>query len=106
MKYRLPALPSQETPKKKAEKEKSNKEREGALTQRVASPHGEDAPEKHVVDKHITEKQAAAGGKAESSGGRPSLLTLPRPRLSWASSPSDPIHVGGNRMFGVERSFS
>ncbi|XP_019611003.1 MAP7 domain-containing protein 2 isoform X8 [Rhinolophus sinicus] len=77
MKYRLPALPSQETPKKKAEKEKSNKEREGALTQRVASPHGEDAPEKHVVDKHITEKQAAAGGKAESSGasGKPTAGT-------------------------------
>ncbi|KAF6390464.1 MAP7 domain containing 2 [Rhinolophus ferrumequinum] len=77
MKYRSPALPSQETPKKKAEKEKSNKEREGALAQRAASPHGDDTPEKHVVDKHITEKQAAAAGKAESSAasGKPTAGT-------------------------------
>lgn len=79
VKYRLPAFPSLDTPKKKAEKEKSNKEREVALAQLAAGPLGEDAPEKHVADKNVTEKHAAAGGKAESSGGRP----------------SDPVHVGG-----------
>ncbi|KAM5196671.1 MAP7 domain-containing protein 2 isoform 7-T7 [Hipposideros larvatus] len=77
VKYRLPPLPSQETPKKKAEKEKSNKEREGALAQRATGPLAEDAPEKHVVDKHVTEKPAAAGGKAESGGasGKPTAGT-------------------------------
>ncbi|XP_019522816.1 PREDICTED: MAP7 domain-containing protein 2 isoform X9 [Hipposideros armiger] len=77
VKYRLPSLPSQETPKKKAEKEKSNKEREGALAQRATGPLAEDAPEKHVVDKHVTEKPAAAGGKAESGGasGKPTAGT-------------------------------
>ncbi|XP_014646635.1 PREDICTED: MAP7 domain-containing protein 2 isoform X1 [Ceratotherium simum simum] len=72
VKYRSPALPSQETPKKKAEKEKSNKEREGALAQQAAAAHGEEVPEKHVADRHATEKHekhAAAGGRAESSGG-------------------------------------
>ncbi|XP_044090840.1 MAP7 domain-containing protein 2 isoform X11 [Neovison vison] len=56
VKYRGPTFPSQETPKRKAEKEKSNKEREGALAQQAAGLHGEEAPEKHVVDKHVTEK--------------------------------------------------
>ncbi|XP_032696667.1 MAP7 domain-containing protein 2 isoform X6 [Lontra canadensis] len=98
VKYRCPTFPSQETPKKKAEKEKSNKEREGVLAQQAAGLHGEEAPEKHVVDKHVTEKHlldkhvtekhvvdkhvtekhlldkhvtekpVATGGKAESSG--------------------------------------
>uniref|UniRef100_A0A452S6I8 MAP7 domain containing 2 n=1 Tax=Ursus americanus TaxID=9643 RepID=A0A452S6I8_URSAM len=98
VKYRFPTFPSQETPKRKAEKEKSNKEREGALAQQAAGLHGEEAPErhvvdkhvtekhvvdkhvtekhvvdkhvteKHVVDKHVTEKHVATGGKAESSG--------------------------------------
>ncbi|XP_036082633.1 MAP7 domain-containing protein 2 isoform X3 [Rousettus aegyptiacus] len=77
VKYRLPAFPSLDTPKKKAEKEKSNKEREVALAQLAAGPLGEDAPEKHVADKHVTEKHAAAGGKAESSGasGKPTAGT-------------------------------
>ncbi|XP_047571421.1 MAP7 domain-containing protein 2 isoform X9 [Lutra lutra] len=56
VKYRCPTFPSQETPKRKAEKEKSNKEREGVLAQQAAGLHGEEAPEKHVVDKHVTEK--------------------------------------------------
>lgn len=94
VKYRFPAFPSQETPKKKAEKEKSNKEREGALAQQAASAHGEEVLEKHVADRHATEKHAAAGGKAESSGGRHSWPTLPQTLASQASSPSDPIHVG------------
>ncbi|XP_023490257.2 MAP7 domain-containing protein 2 isoform X6 [Equus caballus] len=77
VKYRFPAFPSQETPKKKAEKEKSNKEREGALAQQAASAHGEEVLEKHVADRHATEKHAAAGGKAESSGasGKPTAGT-------------------------------
>ncbi|KAL2768913.1 MAP7 domain-containing protein 2 isoform 2 [Daubentonia madagascariensis] len=77
VKYRVPALPSQETPKKKAEKEKSNKEREGALAQQAAGPPGEEAPEKHVADKHASEKHAATGGKAESSAalGKPTAGT-------------------------------
>lgn len=79
VKYRLPAFPSLDTPKKKAEKEKSNKEREVALAPWETTPLWEDAPEKHIVDRHITEKHAAARGKAESCGGRP----------------SDPVHVGG-----------
>lgn len=79
VKYRFPTVPSQETPKRKAEKEKSNKEREGALAQQAAGSHGGEVPEKHVADKHVTEKHAATGGKAESSGGRPSLLmTVPQ----------------------------
>nr|XP_012640095.1 MAP7 domain-containing protein 2 isoform X1 [Microcebus murinus] len=77
VKYRVPALPGQETPKKKAEKEKSNKEREGALAQQAAGPPGEEAPEKHVADKHASEKHAAAAGKAESSAalGKPTAGT-------------------------------
>ncbi|XP_036768736.2 MAP7 domain-containing protein 2 isoform X1 [Manis pentadactyla] len=75
VKYRFPTVPSQETPKRKAEKEKSNKEREGALAQQVAGSHGGEVPEKHVVDKHVTEKHAATGGKAESSGGKPAAGT-------------------------------
>uniref|UniRef100_A0A8C8ZTT8 MAP7 domain containing 2 n=1 Tax=Prolemur simus TaxID=1328070 RepID=A0A8C8ZTT8_PROSS len=78
VKYRIPALPGQETPKKKAEKEKSNKEREGALAQQAAGPPGEDAPEKHVADKHATEKHhATAAGKAENSAalGKPTAGT-------------------------------
>ncbi|XP_032696668.1 MAP7 domain-containing protein 2 isoform X7 [Lontra canadensis] len=87
VKYRCPTFPSQETPKKKAEKEKSNKEREGVLAQQAAGLHGEEAPEKHVVDKHVTEKHlldkhvtekpVATGGKAESSGasGKPTAGT-------------------------------
>ncbi|XP_024902373.1 MAP7 domain-containing protein 2 [Pteropus alecto] len=68
VKYRLPAFPSLDTPKKKAEKEKSNKEREVALAPWETTPMWEDVPEKHMVDKHFTEKHAAACGKAESSG--------------------------------------
>ncbi|XP_034505339.1 MAP7 domain-containing protein 2 isoform X6 [Ailuropoda melanoleuca] len=97
VKYRFPTFPSQETPKRKAEKEKSNKEREGVLAQQAAGLHGEEAPEKHVVDKHVTEKHVvdkhvtekhvvdkhvtekhvATGGKAESSGasGKPTAGT-------------------------------
>ncbi|XP_032141977.1 MAP7 domain-containing protein 2 isoform X11 [Sapajus apella] len=78
VRYRLPALSSQETPKKKADKEKSNKEREGALTQQTAGPQGEEAPEKHLVDKHASEKHtAAAGGKAENGAalGKPTAGT-------------------------------
>ncbi|XP_008061540.2 MAP7 domain-containing protein 2 isoform X2 [Carlito syrichta] len=77
VKYRLPALPSQETPKKKAEKEKSNKEREGVLAQQAASLHGEEVPEKHVADKHASEKHAAAGNKTESNAasGKPTAGT-------------------------------
>ncbi|XP_012507137.1 PREDICTED: MAP7 domain-containing protein 2 isoform X4 [Propithecus coquereli] len=77
VKYRVPALPGQETPKKKAEKEKSNKEREGALAQQAAGPPGEEAPEKHVADKQASEKHAAAAGKAESStvSGKPTAGT-------------------------------
>ncbi|XP_057166450.1 MAP7 domain-containing protein 2 isoform X3 [Ursus arctos] len=97
VKYRFPTFPSQETPKRKAEKEKSNKEREGAPAQQAAGLHGEEAPEKHVVDKHVTEKHVvdkhvtekhvvdkhvtekhvATGGKAESSGasGKPTAGT-------------------------------
>ncbi|XP_069319439.1 MAP7 domain-containing protein 2 isoform X1 [Eulemur rufifrons] len=78
VKYRVPALPGQETPKKKAEKEKSNKEREGALAQQAAGPPGEDVPEKHVADKHASEKHhAAAAGKAENSAalGKPTAGT-------------------------------
>ncbi|XP_045852120.1 MAP7 domain-containing protein 2 isoform X9 [Meles meles] len=56
VKYRSPTFPGQETPKRKAEKEKSNKEREGALAQQAAGLHGEEAPEKHLLDKHVTEK--------------------------------------------------
>ncbi|XP_008571359.1 PREDICTED: MAP7 domain-containing protein 2 isoform X2 [Galeopterus variegatus] len=77
VKYRLPAFPSLETPKKKAEKEKSNKEKEGASGQQATGPHGEEALEKHVADKYANEKHVAdkyasekhgtAGGKAESS---------------------------------------
>ncbi|XP_073920563.1 MAP7 domain-containing protein 2 isoform X1 [Castor canadensis] len=68
VKYRFPPIPSQETPKKKAEKEKSNKEREGASGQRITGLGKEEIPEKHmadkqasdkyVADKHATEKQA------------------------------------------------
>ncbi|XP_012289286.1 MAP7 domain-containing protein 2 isoform X2 [Aotus nancymaae] len=78
VRYRLPALSSQEMPKKKADKEKSNKEREAALTQQTAGLQGEEAPEKHVVDKHASEKHtAAAGGKAENSAalGKPTAGT-------------------------------
>ncbi|KAL0587967.1 MAP7 domain-containing protein 2 [Plecturocebus cupreus] len=78
VRYRLPALSSQEVPKKKADKEKSNKEREGALTQQPAGPQGEEAPEKHIVDKHASEKHAAAaGGKAENCAalGKPTAGT-------------------------------
>ncbi|XP_062939495.1 MAP7 domain-containing protein 2 isoform X4 [Cynocephalus volans] len=77
VKYRLPAFPSLETPKKKAEKEKSNKEKEGASGQQATGPHGEEALEKHVADKYANEKHVAdkyanekhgtAGGKAECS---------------------------------------
>uniref|UniRef100_A0A5F9CVV8 MAP7 domain containing 2 n=1 Tax=Oryctolagus cuniculus TaxID=9986 RepID=A0A5F9CVV8_RABIT len=68
VRYRFPALPSQEVLKKKAEKEKSNKERENALGQQVAALHVEEAPEKHIADKHSSEKHVAdAGGKAEIS---------------------------------------
>ncbi|ELK12899.1 MAP7 domain-containing protein 2 [Pteropus alecto] len=73
VKYRLPAFPSLDTPKKKAEKEKSNKEREVALAPWETTPMWEDVPEKHMVDKHFTEKHAAACGKAESSGAPGSL---------------------------------
>ncbi|XP_060038893.1 MAP7 domain-containing protein 2 isoform X2 [Erinaceus europaeus] len=59
VKYRYTLFPSQETPKKKAEKEKSNKEREGAVGQQTAGPHGDEAFEKHMVDKHVTEKPMA-----------------------------------------------
>ncbi|XP_062039793.1 MAP7 domain-containing protein 2 isoform X3 [Lepus europaeus] len=59
VRYRFPALPSQEVLKKKAEKEKSNKERENALGQQVAALHIEDAPEKHIADKHSSEKHVA-----------------------------------------------
>ncbi|XP_008987303.1 MAP7 domain-containing protein 2 isoform X10 [Callithrix jacchus] len=78
VRYRLPPLSSQEMPKKKADKEKSNKEREGALTQQTAGPQGEEAPEKHIVDKHASEKHTAvAGGKAENSAalGKPTAGT-------------------------------
>ncbi|XP_039708200.1 MAP7 domain-containing protein 2 isoform X2 [Pteropus medius] len=77
VKYRLPAFPSLDTPKKKAEKEKSNKEREVALAPWETTPLWEDAPEKHIVDRHITEKHAAARGKAESCGasGKPTAGT-------------------------------
>ncbi|XP_002719991.1 MAP7 domain-containing protein 2 isoform X7 [Oryctolagus cuniculus] len=59
VRYRFPALPSQEVLKKKAEKEKSNKERENALGQQVAALHVEEAPEKHIADKHSSEKHVA-----------------------------------------------
>uniref|UniRef100_A0A2K6U4H8 MAP7 domain containing 2 n=1 Tax=Saimiri boliviensis boliviensis TaxID=39432 RepID=A0A2K6U4H8_SAIBB len=78
VRYRLPALSSEEMPKKKADKEKSNKEREGALTQQTAGLQAEEAPEKHVVDKHASEKlTAAAGGKVENNAalGKPTAGT-------------------------------
>ncbi|XP_053436380.1 MAP7 domain-containing protein 2 isoform X9 [Nycticebus coucang] len=79
IKYRGPALPSQETPKKKAEKEKSNKEKEDALAQQASGLLAEEAPEKHVADKHASEKHSAAGGKAESDAGLTSGAALGKP---------------------------
>ncbi|XP_014398951.1 PREDICTED: MAP7 domain-containing protein 2 isoform X2 [Myotis brandtii] len=64
---RVATLSGQETPKKKADKEKSNKEREGALAQQAAGPLRVEASEKRLVEKHASEKNVAAGGKAESS---------------------------------------
>lgn len=87
MQYRLPAFSSQETPKKKADKEKSNKEREGALAQLAAGSLRVDASEKRLVEKYAFEKNVAAGGKGESSPGRPSLSMPPQPRLSQPVCP-------------------
>ncbi|XP_013361758.1 PREDICTED: MAP7 domain-containing protein 2 [Chinchilla lanigera] len=56
VRYRFPAIPSQETLKKKAEKEKSNKERESAAGPQATGPRREEIPEKHVADKQATEK--------------------------------------------------
>ncbi|XP_059536464.1 MAP7 domain-containing protein 2 isoform X2 [Myotis daubentonii] len=64
---RLATFSGQETPKKKADKEKSNKEREGALAQQAAGSLRVEASEKRLVEKHASEKNVAAGGKAESS---------------------------------------
>lgn len=96
MQYRLPAFFSQETPKKKADKEKSNKEREGALAQLAAGSLRVDASEKRLVEKYAFEKNVAAGGKGESSPGRPSLSMPPQPRLSQPVCPltRPTIYVG------------
>lgn len=93
---RLATFSGQETPKKKADKEKSNKEREGALAQQAAGALRVEASEKRLVEKHASEKNVAAGGKAESSAGRPSL---PMPLQPWLFQPVCPltwstIHMG------------
>ncbi|KAF6090999.1 MAP7 domain containing 2 [Phyllostomus discolor] len=68
VKYRLSAFSGDEVPKMK---EQSNKDREGSLAQRSGSLLRDKAPEKNIVDEHVTEKRGSAGGKAEGNTGKP-----------------------------------
>ncbi|XP_045712005.1 MAP7 domain-containing protein 2 isoform X2 [Phyllostomus hastatus] len=72
VKYRLSAFSGDEVPKMK---EQSNKDREGSLAQRSGSLLRDKAPEKDIMDEHVTEKQGAAGGKAEGNTGKPTADT-------------------------------
>lgn len=84
VKYRLSAFSGDEMPKMK---EQSNKDREGSLTQRSGSLLRDTSPEKDIVDEHVTEKNGAAGGKAEGNTGRVFLQTPTQPQLSWPVRP-------------------
>ncbi|XP_045059128.1 MAP7 domain-containing protein 2 [Desmodus rotundus] len=72
VKYRLAAFSREEIPKVK---EQSNKDREGSLAQRSGSVLKEEDPKKDIVDEHVTEKQGAAGRKAEGTTGKPTAGT-------------------------------
>lgn len=84
VKYRLAAFSREEIPKVK---EQSNKDREGSLAQRSGSVLKEEDPKKDIVDEHVTEKQGAAGRKAEGTTGRLFLLTPTQPQQSWPIRP-------------------
>ncbi|KAM5289529.1 MAP7 domain-containing protein 2 isoform 2-T2 [Glossophaga mutica] len=72
VKYRLSAFTGEEAPKTK---EQSNKDWEGGLAQQSGSLFRDKAPEKDIVDEHVTENQGATGGKAEGSTGKPTADT-------------------------------